>query len=306
MLRLGVEPALRAKKRNVALSRANGLPWPQKLGCRYGCVYAAGVTTIDVFDLDRALVQDYERFARSFTQIRAADIRAQVETIYASRRFWPEPLVSINPNFERDIAIDALVADGSLHPSTGQVFRIAGQPITLYRHQSQALAKASARQSFVVTTGTGSGKSLCFFVPIIDGAIKARVAGESPRTRAIVIYPMNALANSQLEELRKFVNQSELPERLRPTFERYTGQEGADERERIRQLCPDILLTNFMMLELLMTRQNSLDQAVISNAKDLDFIVLDELHTYRGRQGADVAMLVRRLRDRLCRDRIPI
>ena len=117
---------------------------------------------------------------------------------------------------------------------------------------------------------------------------------------------MNALANSQLEELRKFINQSELPERLRPTFERYTGQEGADERERIRELCPDILLTNFMMLELLMTRQNSLDQAVISNAKDLDFIVLDELHTYRGRQGADVAMLVRRLRDRLCRDRVPI
>ena len=74
----------------------------------------AGVTTIDVFDLDRALVQDYERFARSFTQIRAADIRAQVEDIYASRRFWPEPLVSINPNFERDIAIDTLVADGSL------------------------------------------------------------------------------------------------------------------------------------------------------------------------------------------------
>jgi superfamily II DNA/RNA helicase len=252
------------------------------------------------------LVQDYERFARSFTQIRAADIRAQVEDIYASRRFWPEPLVSINPNFERDIAIDALVADGSLHPSTGQVFRIAGQPITLYRHQSQALAKASARQSFVVTTGTGSGKSLCFFVPIIDAAIKARVAGESSRTRAIVIYPMNALANSQLEELRKFINQSELPERLRPTFERYTGQESADERERIRELCPDILLTNFMMLELLMTRQNSLDQAVISNATDLDFIVLDELHTYRGRQGADVAMLVRRLRDRLCRDRVPI
>jgi hypothetical protein len=84
---------------------------------------AVGVTTIDVFDLDRALVQDYERFARSFTQIRATDIRAQVEAIYASRRFWPDPLVSINPNFERDIAIDTLVADGSLHPSTGQVFR---------------------------------------------------------------------------------------------------------------------------------------------------------------------------------------
>ena len=261
---------------------------------------------MDVFDLDQTLVEDYTRFSRSFTQIRALDIASQVNAIYATRRFWPEPLISLNPHFERDASIDALVADHSLHSDTGKVFRVNGQPITLYRHQSQSIAKAGARQSFVVTTGTGSGKSLCFFIPIIDAAIRARAAGEAPRTRAIVIYPMNALANSQLEELRKFVGQSGLPEKLRPTFERYTGQEEADERERIRELRPDILLTNFMMLELLMTRQNALDQAVIANAQNLDFIVLDELHTYRGRQGADVALLVRQLRDRLCRDRTPI
>ena len=246
---------------------------------------------MDVFDLDQTLVDDYTRFSRSFTQIRAQDIASQVNAIYATRRFWPEPLISLNPHFERDASIDTLVADRSLHTDTGKVFRVNGQAITLYRHQSQSIAKAGARQSFVVTTGTGSGKSLCFFIPIIDAAIRARAAGEAPRTRAIVIYPMNALANSQLEELRKFVGQSGLPEKLRPTFERYTGQEEADERERIRELRPDILLTNFMMLELLMTRQNALDQAVIANAQNLDFIVLDELHTYRGRQGADVALL---------------
>ena len=261
---------------------------------------------MDVFDLDRSLVDDYTRFARSFTLIRAPDIRDQVEAIYATRRFWPEPLISLNPNFERDVRIDALVKEGSLHPNTGNVFRIDGQPITLYRHQAQSVAKAAAGQSFVVTTGTGSGKSLCFFIPIIEAAIRARVSGEAPRTRAIVIYPMNALANSQLEELNKFVNQSGLPDQHRPTFERYTGQESTDERKRIQELQPDILLTNFMMLELLMTRQNPVDQAVISNAQNLDFIVLDELHTYRGRQGADVAMLIRRLRDRLCRDKTPI
>src|SRR5260370_26884760 len=117
---------------------------------------------------------------------------------------------------------------------------------------------------------------------------------------------MNALANSQREELNKFLDQSGLPENLRPTFARYTGQEDQDERERIREAKPDILLTNFMMLELLMTRQNKLDQTVIENAQGLDFIVLDELHTYRGRQGADGAMLVRRLRARLCRHRLPL
>ncbi len=143
-------------------------------------------------------------------------------------------------------------------------------------------------------------------IPIIDAAIRARSCGEERRTRAIVIYPMNALANSQREELNKFLDQSGLPENLRPTFARYTGQESQDERERIRDEKPDILLTNFMMLELLMTRQNPLDRTVIENAEGLDFIVLDELHTYRGRQGADVAMLVRRLRDRVCRERPPL
>jgi ATP-dependent helicase YprA (DUF1998 family) len=117
---------------------------------------------------------------------------------------------------------------------------------------------------------------------------------------------MNALANSQLQELEKFIDQSGLPDQLRPTFARYTGQESQEERERIREAKPDILLTNFMMLELLMTRQNPLDRAVIANADGLSFLVLDELHTYRGRQGADVAMLVRRVRDRLCPDKEPI
>jgi len=261
---------------------------------------------MDVFDLDRTLVQDYERFARSFTKIRARDIQEQVDLVYASGRFWPEPIISINPHFQRGTSLSKLVAEGTLHAETERIFRIDGEPITLFRHQSQAVAKAAARQSFAVTTGTGSGKSLCFFIPIIDSAIRARAVGEPNRTRAIVVYPMNALANSQMAELEKFIDQADLPERLKPTFARYTGQEDQDERDLIRQSKPDILLTNFMMLELLMVRQNQRDREVIANADGLDFIVLDELHTYRGRQGADVAMLVRRLRDRLCRDRAPV
>jgi ATP-dependent helicase YprA (DUF1998 family) len=142
---------------------------------------------VNVFDLDRALVGDYERFARSFTQIRAPDILSQVERIYATNRFWPEPLISINPHFERGASVADLAADGSLHPDTARVFRVDGQPIRFHRHQAQAIAKATRRQSFAVTTGTGSGKSLCFFVPIIDAAIRARAAGETARTRAIII-----------------------------------------------------------------------------------------------------------------------
>jgi ATP-dependent helicase YprA (DUF1998 family) len=126
---------------------------------------------MDVFDLDRCLLEDYQRFARSFTTIRANDIREQVDQIYSTGRFWPEPIVSINPHFQLGDSLSHLVNEGALDQRTEQVFRIDGQPLTLFRHQSQAIAKATQRQSFVVTTGTGSGKSLCFFIPIIDSAI---------------------------------------------------------------------------------------------------------------------------------------
>ena len=117
---------------------------------------------------------------------------------------------------------------------------------------------------------------------------------------------MNALANSQMNEIDKFISQSGLPSDLKPIVRRYTGQESQEERRRIADNPPDILLTNFMMAELLLTRQDSLDTKVIENATGLDFIVLDELHTYRGRQGADVAILVRRLRNRCTPDKAPI
>lgn len=261
---------------------------------------------MDVFDLDRSLIGDYSRFARSFAEIRADDISGRVAEIYEGRQFWPDPLISINPHFERGPSIDDLVTSGTIAPETGRVFRANGGGLQLHRHQGQALSKATAGQSFVVTTGTGSGKSLCFFIPIVDRAVRARLAGEPQRTKAIIVYPMNALANSQMEELKKYLDQSGLPEGIRPTFARYTGQEDREERDRIREAKPDILLTNFMMLELLLTRQASQDRDVIAAAEGLDFLVLDELHTYRGRQGADVAMLVRRFRDRLCRHKAPI
>ncbi|WP_280980431.1 DEAD/DEAH box helicase [Bradyrhizobium sp. ISRA463] len=135
---------------------------------------------MNVFDLDSALVRDYERFARSFTKIRAKDIREQVESLYSSDRFWPDPLISINPRFERGESVRKLVREGTLHESTARVFSIDGTGITLHRHQAQSVAKSAAGQSFVVTTGTGSGKSLCFFIPVIDAAIRARATGEAP------------------------------------------------------------------------------------------------------------------------------
>nr|WP_294515934.1 DEAD/DEAH box helicase [uncultured Rhodopila sp.] len=258
------------------------------------------------FELDRSVVESYADFSRSFSKVRAADLKASIDQQYEDGHFWPDALLSINPQFEAGPAVQELAATGVLDSLTAKVFRVKGEFVRLHAHQGQAVAKAHASQSFVVTTGTGSGKSLCFFVPIIDAVIRAKKAGEPKRTRAIIVYPMNALANSQMKEIEKFITQADLPKHLRPTVKRYTGQEKDAERQAVAADPPDILLSNYMMLELLLTRQDELDTKVISNANGLEFIVLDELHTYRGRQGADVSILVRRLRDRCAGSRQPI
>ncbi|WP_433704187.1 DEAD/DEAH box helicase [Paraburkholderia sacchari] len=258
--------------------------------------------SMDVFSLRDSIVGEYRKFATSFTTIHAEDIRAQVEAIYAKGRFWPDPLLQINPSYKRGLGIDTLIANGALDARTAEIFRDGGVPLSLYKHQEQAVVLAAQGESYVVTTGTGSGKSLCFFIPIVSAVLAEKRHSAPSRTRAIIIYPMNALANSQLEELDKFVAnvQGDRP----VTFARYTGQEDNEERQRIADNPPDILLTNFMMLELLMTRQDELDRKVIGNCVGLRFLVLDELHTYRGRQGADVALLVRRVRERLAPDQL--
>ncbi|MBP7948733.1 MAG: DEAD/DEAH box helicase [Verrucomicrobiales bacterium] len=261
---------------------------------------------MQAFDFDTYLINRYASFSRSFTRIRSQDLSETIEAEYGAGRFWPDSLLSLNPRYKSGPSIDELVESGDLHDATGKIFRFDASPLRLHRHQAQSVAKAKAGQSFVVTTGTGSGKSLCFFVPIVDAIGRALQSGAPRRTRAIIIYPMNALANSQIKEINKFISQSDLPDSVRPVVARYTGQESREERQRIASHPPDILLTNFMMAELLLTRQDPLDSEVIGNAKGLEFIVLDELHTYRGRQGADVAILVRRLRNRCCPDHVPI
>lgn len=249
---------------------------------------------MDVFSLREQLINDYSNFARSFTSIRAKDLRRGLDSGYGDGKYWPEPLIQINPNYRSGRATCELVESGELIGKTAELF-----PINLYTHQEQAVAFAARQESYVVTTGTGSGKSLCFFIPIVDAVLRAKKQDRSEKTRAIIIYPMNALANSQLEELTKFVGKDGPV-----TFARYTGQESEEVREKIRDNPPDILLTNFMMLEMLMTRQNKIDSKVIKNCEGLQFLVLDELHTYRGRQGADVAMLVRRVREHLAPEKL--
>lgn len=255
---------------------------------------------MDVFRFRDTVVDEYRTFATSFTKIYAQDLRDKVTAIYDEGKFWPEPLLQINPKYKSADNIAALVKSSVLDPGCQAVFRESPQQtngIELYLHQREAVAHANAGESYVVTTGTGSGKSLCFFIPIINRVLREKKTDKTPKTRAIIIYPMNALANSQRKEIDKFISQSGMNDVV--SVARYTGEDDDDKRNHVADHPPDILLTNFMMLELLMTRQDDVDRKVIANCHDLRFLVLDELHTYRGRQGADVALLVRRVRERL-------
>lgn len=253
---------------------------------------------MDVFDLRSRLVEDYARYTRSFIKIADPAIKAKVDAELEAGVFWPEPLLQLNPTFQPGGTIDDLVAEGTLNPECAKIFRIdktdddhTGKQLILHAHQTEAIKKARENKSYVLTSGTGSGKSLTYIVPIVDHVLRN---GSGKGIQAIVVYPMNALANSQDEELKKFLEKGYGEGKSPVRFARYTGQEKGDVREEIRSNPPDILLTNYMMLELMLTRRE--DRELVRSAQGLRFLVLDELHTYRGRQGADIALLVRRCR----------
>ena len=261
---------------------------------------------MDVFGVREQLVADYSSFTSSFVEPRDPDIKALLAKRDENGSQWPEPWLSLNPNFASGGTVDELVSSGILHPESAKIFRAkthdadtgTGTPIAFHRHQREAIEAAATGESYVLTTGTGSGKSLAYIVPIVDRILRAKQANPSDtrRIKAIIVYPMNALANSQMLELEKFLRFG-YPTGGEPvTFARYTGQERPDDRAQILAHPPDIILTNYVMLDLVLTRPDE-RQHLIRAAEGLDFLVLDELHTYRGRQGSDVAMLVRRVRN---------
>ena len=250
----------------------------------------------DIFDLHREVVGDYRAYIESFVNIADERIRTVVQRAFANGQLWPEPLLQLNPAFEEAGTIESLVQAGQLHPDFSAIF----SGYRLYLHQKRAITLGLAGKDFVVTSGTGSGKSLTYIGTIFDELLRAG-SPPPPGITAVAVYPLNALINSQEEEIRRYAANYELARKTKfpIRFARFTGQEKLDERQRVEGEPPHILLTNYMMLELLLTRsgagQQKIREAIYEN---LRFLVFDELHTYRGRQGADVGMLIRRIRAR--------
>ena len=260
---------------------------------------------MDVFNIHNKVVSDYAAYTQSFIKISDPRISEKVEKEIEAGLLWPEPLLQLNPSYKPGSSIDELVEQQVLHEGCGQIFRIKteadqyGKSLRLHSHQELAIHTYLRNEPYVLTTGTGSGKSLAYIIPAVDYVLKH---GTGRGLQAIIVYPMNALANSQKEELDKFLKLGFESTDTSVSYARYTGQESSEERELILKNPPDILLTNYVMLELILTRIG--ERRLIRSAMELRFLVFDELHTYRGRQGADVAMLIRRCRDAFGSDRM--
>jgi hypothetical protein len=254
---------------------------------------------MSIFDLHAQVLADYRDFVRSFFIVTDERARQFVEhALVEEGRLWPDFLLQVSPAYARAATVDELARQGVLHETTARIFRTPeGHPFHLYQHQIEALAQACASMSYIVTSGTGSGKSLTYFLPIVDTLVRHPSIGE--RVAALVVYPMNALVNSQLQALEKLKESYErrIGQAFPVTFAKFTGETHDAVREALRRHPPQILLTNYVMAELLLVRPE--DQRFLDRAGGgLRFLVFDELHTYRGRQGADVAMLIRRLKER--------
>lgn len=178
---------------------------------------------------------------------------------------------------------------------------------TPYQHQAAAFERLSTLggrtpEPTLVTTGTGSGKTECFLMPILDHCARQRDAGVAG-IKAIILYPMNALASDQAGRLAELIHTERRLAGIRAGI--YVGDNGShaqmgadhlvDDRHVLRDDPPDILLTNYKMLDFLLLRREDHPLWATTGPDSLRYVVLDEFHTYDGAQGTDVAMLLRRL-----------
>ena len=236
------------------------------------------------------------------------------------------PYISLSRTFRAGAAIRDLVREGIFHPHMESLVPYPH----LFGHQEDAIRAIVGGQSTLVSTGTGSGKTECFLYPIISECLKLRDAGAPEGIVAVIVYPMNALAEDQLGRMRELLTGTGVSfglyvgktkeraadvagVRLPPTASRqdflaarntaaeersgggvYPAEERVSREEmRTPGKQPRILLTNVKQLELLLTRGK--DAELFAGA-DLRYLVVDEAHAFFGAIGAETAALIRRLR----------
>lgn len=257
-------------------------------------------------------------------EIRAPRLAEDLRDRIGDLTFVKGPYVEMLPDFEKGRAMSELCGDGVLDPGWKAFEKNASSVWRrpLHAHQEAALLRD---ENFLVATGTGSGKTESFLYPLIN-SILAQGDLKRPGVRAILVYPLNALANDQLHRIASLLFRDLGDPGI--TLGRYTGQvksratraqeisrlrstpsfveafgEDADvsenwllSRSEMRAAPPHILITNYAMLEHILLLPTN--RPLLANA-DLQAIVLDEIHTYAGAQAIEVAFLLRRLKAHL-------
>ncbi len=279
------------------------------------------------------VVEDFLRYQLTTYPLADTDLYAQLRDLLRLDQSRDTPLrkgpfISLSRPFKQGPTIAQLVADGVFHPAMTSI--VPAEHTHVRAHQDEAILSIHRGDTTIVSTGTGSGKTEAFLYPIISRCLELKDHAAPPGVVAVLVYPMNALAEDQLDRLRGLLAGRGIP------FGMYVGKTpeedgqirgerlpdgstNADYHARLKQIReagqditlipaeerasrtamragggqPRILLTNTKQLELLLTRGK--DVGIFEGAP-LEFLVFDEAHTFRGAQGAETACLIRRLR----------
>ncbi len=242
------------------------------------------------------VIEEYRDYL--LTEFRAKDpeLRAALERELDAPLFLAqEPFYQAHRPFKEGRAWHELPIDAKL---ARVMVERTGQS-RAYLHQSDAIAELLSLlpRPVVVTTGTGSGKTEAFLLPVIQNAFEDAVRFKKSGLTAILLYPMNALANDQRLRIEEYLAAAGIAGAVR--VEQYDRGTTQANREEMRANPPHILLTNYMMLEYLLVRPAD-REGIFANHR-CRFLVLDEVHTYRGILGSNIALLVRRLKTHLAR-----
>jgi hypothetical protein len=272
--------------------------------------------------LAHEIEERYRRYLQTTFYFKDPELRHSFERALQSGRLTKGPYLEATPVFKRALNPVSLFHD-LLHGQPEQPFlKALNGDRSLYRHQEESIRRVFGGHNAVVATGTGSGKTESFLYPILLHLYEEFQAGTlCPGIRAMVLYPMNALANDQRERLGHICQRlAEERSSFSFTFGQYIGDTPDDEhdsrrhardhiadrktgelvlRSEMRTTPPHILLTNYSMLEYLLLRPDDSPLFDDGRAQWWTFLVLDEAHQYRGARGIEMAMLLRRLKQRL-------
>jgi ATP-dependent helicase YprA (DUF1998 family) len=277
-------------------------------------------TSIDAIATSESIKGTYRRYLSSLLAVREPKIDAALRKAIDSTDMLDRgPYLEATPPYAPGKSLRELIVENVLAEEFADLKSdVLPLDRPLYVHQEQAIRKAAAGRNIVVASGTGSGKTESFLIPILDSLVRERQRGDlGPGVRALLLYPMNALANDQMKRLRQLL--ASYPD---ITFGRYTGETEGDplgsreafaalnigepmlpneilSRQEMRACPPHLLLTNYAMLEYLLLRPLDMDLFATGAESKWRFIVVDEAHVYDGSQGAEIAMLMRRVRDRV-------